>query len=84
MTEERITKAQAIVVVYIKENPYCDIDNIVYGLGIKKNAVSAMLHKLEDNEIIEFSHEPHSGIATSYGNSGWIIVQSKQNNLKVK
>lgn len=76
-----ITHPQALVVTYIKENPYCDIEEIVEGLGVKKNAVSRMLHTLEDNEIIEFTHDPYSFGShnsqggASFNHSGWIIAQ---------
>ena len=82
-----ITQAQALVVVFIKENPYCDIEDIMEGVGIPKNAVSRMLHSLDDDEVIEFTHDPNSFGShnsqggTSYGISGWIIT--RQRNTKV-
>ena len=83
-----ITQNQALVVIYIKENLYCDIDDIVEGIGVPKNAVSRMLHSLEDDEVIEFTHDPssfgshNSQGGTSFGVSGWIITQ--ENDKKVK
>jgi len=82
-----ITKSQALVVLYIKENPYCDIEDIVEGIGVPKNAVSRMLHSLDDDEVIKFegdmntygSHNSAGGLCC--GNSGWIINQP--NNVKV-
>lgn len=74
--------------VFIKENPYCDIEDIMEGIGIPKNAVSRMLHSLEDDEVIVFTHDPssfgshNSQGGTSFGVNGWIIAQ--QNNQKVE
>ena len=82
-----ITHQQAIVVNYIKENPYCDIEDIVQDCGIPKNAVSRMLHTLDDNEVIKFTFDPNSfgqynsQGGTSFGTNGWIIAQ--QSSLKV-
>lgn len=82
-----ITKTQALVVIFIKENPYCDIEDIMEGIGIPKNAVSRMLHSLDDDEVIEFTHDPNSFGShnsqggTSYGTTGWIIAQQKNTNV---
>jgi len=76
-----ITKSQALVVIYIKENPYCDIDDIVEDLGVPKNAVSRMLHSLDDDEIIKFEGDMDTyGVHNSQGGMccesvGWIINQ---------
>jgi len=79
-----ITQNQAIILNFIKENPYCDIEDIVDGCGVPKNAVSRMLHTLDDNEIIEFqsdmstygSHNSQGGLSCEV--AGWIIKKVKE------
>lgn len=72
-----ITFNQAQVVIYIKEHPFCRIEDIVEDLGIKKNAASRMLHTLDDNEVIEFTIDPSTCRSTmtesAVFESGWII-----------
>lgn len=73
----RITKSEAIIVNYIQQNPFTDIELMESDLGIRRNILSRLLGSLEEKEVIIWERntdQPLHGTHQSTPNiHGWIV-----------